>query len=237
MGFGLAAVAVVAVGWLQSPPDITASEAVDAARGAFRAAGVDGARVDPRPRADAYRPAGGREALPVWRTSTRVRGGRVELWLAREDGEPVFLDDRSGDGAVQLLSDAEFNDLADHYENPATARQIRRNLALTIAAALATAIAVQWDRQRTRLQHQRRAGGPRGMSPPAVGAITTLPTRPAPPATRVPAAAANSTAADPTSALPSQPATASPTRAPARAVPLRAEPRRTDRPLRAQEIL
>ena len=216
MGFGLAAVAiavvaiaVVAVGWLQSPPDITAAEAVDAARGAFRAAGVEEARVDPRPRADTYRPAGGDEALPVWRTSTRVRGGRVELWLAREDGEPVFLDDRSGDGAVQLLSDDQFEALAGHYENPATARQIRRNLMLTVAAALATAVAVQWDRQRRRI--------PRRI--PSRGVRRRASTRATGPAVAVPAVSPVATAP-----------------LPARAAPLRASSR-SDRPLRAQEIL
>lgn len=213
VGFGLAAFAVVAVGWLQSPPDITAAEAVHAARGAFRAAGVDEARVDPRPRADTYRPAEGGEALPVWRTSTRVRGGRVELWLAREDGEPVFLDDRSGDGAVQLLSDDQFEALAGHYENPATARQIRRNLMLTVGAALAAAVAVQWDRHRPRFAIHRPV--------PVRGARRRSSSRATRPAMAVPAVSSAASAA---------------ARAPARSAPLRA-PSRPDRPLRAQEIL
>lgn len=216
LGFGLVAVVVVAVGWLQSPADISAAEAVRAARGAFRSAGVDEARVDPDPRAGTYHPADGGAPLAVWRTSTDVPGGSVELWLAREDGEPVFLDDRSGDGAVQLLSDAQFEAIAQRYENPANDRQIRRNLALTTAAALVAATAVQWDLQRARLRRRRRVGGVRlSSSRRGVRAPTVVPA--------APAAAVTSTGTVPA-------------RRAGRAVPLRAAPPRPDRPLRAQEI-
>lgn len=209
--FGLVAVAVVAIGWLQSPPDITGAEAVSAARGAFRAAGVDGARVDPHPRAGTYRPADDGAPLAVWRTSTRVRGGAVALWLAREDGEPVFLDDRSGDGATQLLSDSEFQALAAHFENPAAGRQIRRNLVLTLAAGLVVASAVHWDLQRRRV----RLGGtaPASLAPPS------SPPSPSAPSVR------------PVATPPAGGA-----RRPRRSAPLRAASGR-DRPLRAQEIL
>lgn len=226
LAVGLVAVGVVVVGWLQSPSDITAAEAVRVARDAFRAADIDEARVDPHPRAGTYRPVDSGEPLPVWRTSTRVPGGSVELWLAREDGEPVFLDDRSGDGAVQLLSDAEFQALAEHYENPATGRQVRRNLLLTLAAALATAVAVRWDLQRA--------------LPPAVAAPTVTVPAPSPPAAVPRAALAAPTPTVSSPAAPAPPAASTgraPARRPSRTVPLSASPRRADRPLRAQEIL
>lgn len=207
--FGLVAVAVVAIGWLQSPPDITSAEAVSAASGAFRAAGVDGARVDPHPRAGTYHPADDGAPLAVWRTSTRVRGGAVALWLAREDGEPVFLDDRSGDGATQLLSNSEFQALAAHFENPAADRQIRRNLVLTLAAGLVAASAVHWDLQRRRVR-------PRAAAPASLGQSS------APPPSIRPVAA--------------PPAASQRPRRPRRSAPLRAASGR-DRPLRAQEIL
>lgn len=210
VGSGLVAALVVAVGWLQPPADITSAEAVRAARGAFRAAGIEDARVDPDPRPGTYQPADGGPPLSVWRTTTSVPGGSVELWFAREDGEPVFLDDRSGDGAVQLLSDAQFRALAAHYENPATDRQIRRNLALTVAAGLATAVAVQWDAQRRRIRGRdaRRSGLRRARSQPAAAPVTP----------------------DATAAAELAPARL-------RATPLRAAAPRPDRPLRAQEIL
>lgn len=210
VGLGLVAVVVVAAAWLQSPPDITGAEAVRAARGAFRAAGVEGARVDGHPKAGTYQPPDGGAPLPVWRTSTRVRGGTVQLWLAREDAEPVFLDDRSGDGAVQLLSDAQFRALAAHYENPATGRQVRRNLVLTVAAALATAVAVQWELHRRRLQALVPWPAPR--RPSVAGPVEPPPSE----ASRAAARAAT---------LP-----------PPRSGPISAPPR-SDRPLRAQEIL
>lgn len=135
------ALVVTAVGWLQAPDSITGAEAVTAARGAFAAAGLGDGVVRPQAEPGDYPAGPGRSPIPVWRTFADVAGGTVELWLARSDGESVFLDDRTPDGTAQLLSDAQFEVLADHYENPALGRQVRRNLVLTAAAALVAFVA------------------------------------------------------------------------------------------------
>lgn len=140
---GLVALAAVTLGWLQNPDHITASEAVGAARSAYIAAGLHGAVVNPHPAAGVYVAHEGDARVPVWKTKTTLRGGTVELWLSRVDGESVFLDDRAPDGASQLLTDTQFRRLADHYENPAATRQIHRNLVLTAAAALIALLAVR----------------------------------------------------------------------------------------------
>src|SRR3546814_1791254 len=60
-------------------------------------------------------------------------GGTISLWLAQDDGEPVFLDDRSPSGATQLLSEAQFDALADH-EPDVGGERLLRNIVLTVAA-------------------------------------------------------------------------------------------------------
>ena len=139
---GLVAIALTAVGWLQRPDHITAGEAIRAATGAFRAAGLEDASVALRAVAGTYEPGDDHAPIEVWKTEATLRGGSVDLWLAREDGEPVVLDDRTADGAAQLLTDAQFRKIGDHFENPALGRQVRRNLLITLAAALILGIAV-----------------------------------------------------------------------------------------------
>lgn len=136
------AVAVTAVAWLQAPSDISGHEAVQAARAAFAAAGLADADVRPRAEPGDYSTGTGKAPIRVWKTFADLEGGTVELWLAQTDGESVFLDDRTPDGTSQLLTDVQFQELADHYENPALGRRVRRNLALTLAAALVALVAV-----------------------------------------------------------------------------------------------
>jgi hypothetical protein len=150
-GLGLVAVVVVAVGWLQSPDHITAAEAVAAAESAYAVAGLRSAVVDPHPEAGEYVAVTGDEPIEVWQTVATVEGGTVQLWLSRVDGESVFLDDRTPDGGSQLLSNSQFQQLADHYENPAVGRQVRRNMILTAAAALVALVAVRLSLVRRRL--------------------------------------------------------------------------------------
>lgn len=130
------------VGWLEADPitPITPDEAVAIAERAFEAAGVRDAAVRPEAVPGRYSSPGD-EPVPVWKTFVDLDEGTVELWLARADGESVYLDDRTADGAGQLLTDRQFQALADHYENPALDRQRRRNVALTVAAALVVLVA------------------------------------------------------------------------------------------------
>lgn len=139
---GIVAIAVAGAAWFRQPESITAREAIRAATGAFEAAGLQDAAVELRAVPDTYDAGGEREPVSVWRTSATVDEGTVELWLAREDGEPVFLDDRNPDGTAQLLTDEQFEAIGEHFENPALGRQVRRNLVLTVAAALILALAV-----------------------------------------------------------------------------------------------
>lgn len=136
----LVAVCAAAVAWLQNPDHITASEAVRAAERAFAAAGIRGAVVDPHPAAGVHVDAGGGR-VAVWITDAQLGGGTVQLWLARSDGASVYLDDRAPDGASHLVTKSQFERLDAFYENPAVARQVRRNIVLTLAAALLAAIA------------------------------------------------------------------------------------------------
>lgn len=139
---GLVAIALTGVGWLQRPDHVTAGEAVRAATGAFRAAGLEDASVELRAVADTYDTGDDQPPIEVWKTQATLDDGTVELWLSREDGEPVFLDDRTPDGAAQLLTDAQFRQIGDHFENPALGRQLRRNLLVTLAAGLILGVAV-----------------------------------------------------------------------------------------------
>jgi hypothetical protein len=132
---GIVAVAATAVAWLQRPDHITAAEAVRAAASAFDAAGLSDASIELRAVAGRY-DADDQPEVAVWKTTAKLDDGTVELWLSRRDGEAVFLDDRTPDGAGQLLTDAQFRALGDHYDNPALGRQVRRNLLVTLAAAL-----------------------------------------------------------------------------------------------------
>jgi hypothetical protein len=139
LGLALVVVLVTAFAWLQRPDHITATEAVRAARDAFEAAGLDVVVAD-QPEAGSYDPGGSEDRIAVWRTSARIDGATIGLWLSRDDGEAVFLDDLTPDGTSRLLSDAQFQAVGDHYENPALGRQVRRNLVVTAAAVLILAV-------------------------------------------------------------------------------------------------
>ena len=137
---GLVALGAAALGWLRSPDPLTAADAAELAADALTGAGVAGAVVGPEPAAGTYELASG-EAIRVWKAVATVEGGTILLWLAQEDGEPVFLDDRGPSGATQLLTEAQFQALADHDANPARDRQLRENVVVTVAAAALLVVA------------------------------------------------------------------------------------------------
>jgi hypothetical protein len=140
-----AALAVVAIGsvafaWLDDPPDLTAADAVTAAEGAFAAAGLD-ASVDRSPVRTTYAPAR-RDPVEVWSVQATVRREPIELQLARSGARPLSIDDRTLDGSAYVLSKVEYESVARHVDDPALARTIRRNIALTTAAALVVGLAI-----------------------------------------------------------------------------------------------
>ncbi|MGV3760821.1 MAG: hypothetical protein ACO1PW_14945, partial [Actinomycetota bacterium] len=98
------AVACTATAWLRPVEELTAADAVEVARSALAAGGV-AAVVDPAPGSGTYTTSDGQD-VEVWKVLAGVDGGTVSLWIARDDGQPVFLDDRAPGGEGQVLSDA-----------------------------------------------------------------------------------------------------------------------------------
>lgn len=137
------AVAVTSYAWLQSLPSLTAAEAVQVAADGLAEAGVDGAVVDPHPEATAYAADAGSTGEPAWRTQIAFGEDTIELWVARKGAQPLYLDDRTADGASHLLSDQQFDALAAHRDNPANDRRLRRNLLLTLSALVVAGTAAR----------------------------------------------------------------------------------------------
>jgi len=134
------AVATSAAAWVTRPAPLTEDEAVDEARDAFAATGL-AAEVSPRAERGTYAPEDG-SPLDVWKTRAEVGGEQVELWLTRQDGRAVYLDDRTGDGGPQLLTDAQFQALARRLDDPRWGRIVRRGLPVTAAGALVIVVAL-----------------------------------------------------------------------------------------------
>jgi hypothetical protein len=138
---GLVVVMLVAVAWLERPSETTARDAVQTAEDAFVAAGLRSAVVDPDAQPGTYTDERG-DAIAVWRVAATLDGAPMELWLARDDGEPVFLDDVTVDGTARLLTQAQFDAIDSAADNPALARQVRRNLVVTAAAVAILVVVV-----------------------------------------------------------------------------------------------
>jgi hypothetical protein len=149
VGIGVVSLGAVAAAWLQDPDPVTADQAIGIAERAFDAAGLPDATVDDAPIAGVYTSAERGRRIEVWRTTAEIDGGDVELWLARADGEAVFLDDRTADGAAQLLTDEQFEALADHDDDPNLGAHLWRNVAITAAAVLFLALGVRLERARS----------------------------------------------------------------------------------------
>ena len=137
----VAAVASAGWAWLRPVPELTAADAVAVADDALAAGGVD-AIVDPAPGSGTYTTSAGQD-VDVWKVLAEVDGDLVAVWVARDDGQPVFLDDRAPGGAGQVLSESAVSAIGDHRDNPARDRFVRRNLAVTVAALLLAAVGVQ----------------------------------------------------------------------------------------------
>ena len=135
------ALAVVTVGWFEAVPELTATEAVEVTEGAFRAAGLEGEVVSPA-LARTYEPRGRDVEIEVWETNTAIPDGTVQLFLARDDAAPVWIEDLTPNGTRQMLSDAQLDALVDAADHPAAAERLRRNVALTVAAAAILALAI-----------------------------------------------------------------------------------------------
>jgi len=140
LGLVVAAVLMVGAAWQEAVPELNASDAVDAAEDALRGAGLD-ATVDPNPVPTVYASLT-RDAVEVWAVQATVRSEPIELQLARDGAQPVALDDRTLDGSAYVLSDAEYESVVGHVDDPARSRAIQRNALITFAAALVVALAL-----------------------------------------------------------------------------------------------
>jgi len=134
------ALGVVAVAWLQDVPKITASDAVDATEAALEEAGLE-AEVEPEPQRTTYA-SRTRDPIDVWAVRVTVRSEPIELQLALAGAHPVVIDDRAADGSRYVLSEIEYEAIADNVEDPAWTRRLERNIWLTIAAALVLALVI-----------------------------------------------------------------------------------------------
>ena len=151
----LAAVATPAGRGSARCPSSTAADAVSVAEDALAAGGVD-AIVDPAPGSGTYTTSAGQD-VDVWKVLAEVGGDLVAVWVARDDGQPVFLDDRAPGGAGQVLSESAVTAVGAHRDNPAFDRHLRRNLVVTAAAVLLAVVAVQ---AAARLPAHRRPAAP-----------------------------------------------------------------------------
>jgi hypothetical protein len=138
----LAGVAIVAValGWLEDPPHLTADHAAHAAEAAFEDTGLD-ASVEGEPVSASYTQRTG-QPVDVWTVLVMVREQPVQLQISRADARAVAIDDLTLDGTSYVLSDAEHESVAKRVDDTTLDRQLRSNIALTVAAALVVALAI-----------------------------------------------------------------------------------------------
>ena len=134
VGCAIAAVAVVLLAWTGDPDALTAEDARAAARRHLEEASVLVVRVR-APEADDH------EGAAVWRVPVEVSGGEIQIYLARTDGAPVFLDDRAPNG-VRLLTEGQFQRLRTVTYNPAHDRWVDRNVQLTAGAIVLVPVAL-----------------------------------------------------------------------------------------------
>jgi hypothetical protein len=134
------AIVAVAIGWLEDPPPLTAERAADAAEAAFASTGLD-ASVEGDPVSASYIRRTG-APVDVWTVLVIVREQPVQLQISRADARAVAMDDLTLDGASYVLSDAEYESVAKRVDDTTLDRQLRSNIALTVAAALVVALAI-----------------------------------------------------------------------------------------------
>jgi hypothetical protein len=135
----IAAVVLVAA-WLEGPPELTRVQAREATQRALEEAGVRDVEVRRRVNENTYLSSEGDE-IPVWETRADVRGGMVTLYIARDDGVAVYLNDLTEGGSERLLTQRQFRRLRQVVDNPVRDEWVQRTIRLTIAAVLLVPVA------------------------------------------------------------------------------------------------
>ena len=131
----MTAVLVTVAAWNGAPPDLSADDARAAARQQLEDAAVLVVRVGQDVRKDTY------EGRAVWRVPVEVSGGEIQLYLARSDGAPVYLDDLGRDGR-RLLTDGQYARLREVAHNPLRDTWVDRNVQITVAAIVLLLVAI-----------------------------------------------------------------------------------------------
>lgn len=130
-----ATVGAVAASWFTPQPGLDADDAADVAVDALDSVGVDG-RVTDEPELGTHQPSDG-DRIDAWIVPVRVRGEEIEVRVRENVGRLVYVDDRIGpDRTERLLTDEQFDGLAEHRSEPARDGWIRRNGFGTVAGVL-----------------------------------------------------------------------------------------------------
>jgi hypothetical protein len=135
---GVGALAVIPAVWLQPRPSLTGPDAAAFAMNALGSAGIPGGTVT-GVEARTFVPQGAGGARRAWLVTVSVQSAVVELWVDRERGDALRIDDRSGAG--YLLTDAQLREIPGPHGYPSLDARVRRNVVATAAALLAACVA------------------------------------------------------------------------------------------------
>lgn len=128
------AVGAAAISWLTPRPDLDAADAEATALGALAEVGVEGTVEEPVERSR-HATADGDE-LDVWVVYVEVGEETVETRVLVDAGQLVYVDDRIGpDRQERLLSDDDFDTVADYRREATLGEWVAANVGAMIAAA------------------------------------------------------------------------------------------------------
>ena len=163
----LLAVGLSGWGWVGDPAPLDRAAARSAVRSAYEDAGL--AAVVGEPTRGVHDLGDGR-SVEVWKTTAELPAGNIELWIRVVDGQAVYLDDRSSDGTASLLADEDVEAIEADLEGLPWERHVRRNVPLTVGAALVALLGARFatmpaERSGQRRSRNQRAVGSSSRSP------------------------------------------------------------------------
>lgn len=154
VGCALAALVVVIMAWFQPLPELEAEDAREVTRRSLEQLGFEDVRVDELVPDGVYESSTG-ATIAVWQTTAYVEGGWVDLYIAQDDGVPVYIRDRTSDGTDLLLTEDQYDQLRALDENPVREEQrlhagvaTLAGIFLVLVASAAAAAPGRRDRRR-----------------------------------------------------------------------------------------